>query len=147
MNLQGQPLEDAELLCTLNAHVEHTTGFSAHTTAGRIAYECLLDEGHPQVVYALLDAQEPAVRAFAYESLTTTDAWTLPRIEHALAETDTVDTSGGCVVRSLALEDFGVAAALDWPNRQTPALLGEKSECQAAPRGQEALGSHLEVAR
>lgn len=134
MDLQGQPLQDAELLCSLGAHVEHTTGFSGHTTAGRMAYECLLDEGHPHVVHALLDAREPAVRAFAYESLKTTDAWTLPRIERALAETATVDTSGGCVTYPLALEEFGVAAALEWPDRGAVAPLLRTWAADAEPR-------------
>lgn len=117
MGLKGQALDDAELLCTLDAHVEHTTGFIAYTTPGRMAYECLLDAGHPQVVYALADAREPAVRAFAYESLATGNAWTLSRIEDALSETSRVDTSGGCNIYDLELQEFGVAAALRWPDR------------------------------
>lgn len=116
-DLKGQALDDAEVLCTLDAHLGHTTGFMGHTTPGRMAYECLLDEGKTQLVYALADAREPAVRAFAYESMTTGDAWTLSRIADALSETSRVDTSEGCEIYDLELQEFGVAAALHWPDR------------------------------
>ncbi len=134
MKLEGQALEDAELLCILTAHVEHTTGFVGHTTPGRMAYECLLDEGHSQVVYALADAREPAVRAFAYESLATGDAWTLPRIEDALSETAWVYTSGGCNIYDLELQEFGVTAALHWPDRDAVEPLLRAWATQATPQ-------------
>lgn len=125
MDLDERPTRDASLVCSAREHVEHTAGFSGTTTPLRRAYECLLGDGHAHVVHALVGADEPTVRAFAYESLDLEDAWTLERIELALAETSTVTTYGGCVGRDLPLQAFGVEAANRWPNRPEVAPLLE----------------------
>lgn len=134
LDLDERPTHDASLVCTAREHVEHTAGFSGTTTPLRRAYECLLDDGHAHVVHALVGADEPTVRAFAYESLDLEDAWTLERIELALAETSTVTTYGGCVGRDLALQTFGVGAANRWPNRPEVAPLLAAWAADASPQ-------------
>ena len=74
-------------------------------------------EGGARAVHALADAREPAVRAFAYESLTRRDVWTIARIEQALADTAVVPHADACSVDALPLASLGVDAAIAFPDR------------------------------
>jgi hypothetical protein len=134
MDLETRPNLDASLVCTARDHVEHSSGFSGQTTPLRRAYECLIYDGHAPVMHALIDAEEPTVRAFVYQSFDLTDAWTLERIEASLSETAIVTSFGGCVGVDLPLQSFGVRAANRWPNRAEVAPLLEAWAADATPR-------------
>jgi|GEM_PF-2494850 len=133
LNLASQAHEDAHMVCRADMHYGFGVGMNARTPDVRMGYECLLESGHASVVFALADAREPWIRAYAYEAMTTRDAWSLPRLAQALDDSEMTDGQSGCVVQEMALQHYGVEAALAFTDRDAVGPLLARWASRASP--------------